>query len=107
MALSAGGTFADAHEVRCPHGSQLEFPEVSPGIWQLMLVLLIVLIAFGSAKLPKVMGDLAEGLKNFKTGVRDGSQECKRPSLEGPEHRDRQSLAEAERTDREPLIRGR
>lgn len=41
------------------------------GIWQVILVLAIVLIIFGAGKLPRVMGDLAKGVKNFKSGLKD------------------------------------
>jgi sec-independent protein translocase protein TatA len=44
---------------------------MSIGIWQVVLVLLIVLILFGAGKLPKVMGDVAKGVKNFKTGLKE------------------------------------
>lgn len=44
---------------------------MSVGIWQIVLILLIVLIIFGAGKLPKVMGDLAKGVKSFKTGLKD------------------------------------
>ena len=39
------------------------------GIWQIVLILLVVLLLFGAGKLPKVMGDMGKGLKNFKDGV--------------------------------------
>ena len=42
---------------------------MSIGIWQIVLILLIVLIVFGSGKLPKVMEDLAKGLKSFREGM--------------------------------------
>lgn len=42
---------------------------MSIGIWQVVLILLIVLILFGAGKLPKVMGDLAKGVRNFKKGL--------------------------------------
>ena len=42
---------------------------MSIGIWQVVLVLLIVLILFGAGKLPKVMGDVASGVKNFTASV--------------------------------------
>ena len=35
------------------------------------IVLLIVLLVFGAGKLPRVMGDLAMGLKSFKAGMRE------------------------------------
>lgn len=44
---------------------------MSIGVWQVVLVLLIVLILFGAGKLPKVMGDVAKGVKNFKQGLKD------------------------------------
>lgn len=40
-------------------------------IWHWIIVLLIVLLLFGAGKLPKVMGDLAKGIKNFKAGLKD------------------------------------
>lgn len=50
---------------------------MSIGIWQVVLVLLIVLILFGAGKLPKVMGDVAKGVKNFKTGLKDEDEDEK------------------------------
>ena len=44
---------------------------MSIGIWQVVLILLIVLIVFGAGKLPKVMGDVASGVKNFRKGMKD------------------------------------
>lgn len=44
---------------------------MSIGIWQVVLILAIVLILFGAGKLPKVMGDVAKGIKNFKSGMKD------------------------------------
>lgn len=41
------------------------------GVWQVVLILLIVLVIFGAGKLPKVMGDLGKGIKNFKGGLAD------------------------------------
>jgi sec-independent protein translocase protein TatA len=47
---------------------------MSIGIWQVVLVLLIVLIMFGAGKLPRVMGDVAKGVKNFKAGLREDEE---------------------------------
>ena len=57
------------------------------GVWQVALILLIVVILFGAGKLPRVMGDVAKGIKTFKAGMKDeiadaGSvpaEEVKRP----------------------------
>jgi len=48
---------------------------MSIGIWQVVLILLIVLILFGAGKLPKVMGDVAKGVKNFKSGLKDDDED--------------------------------
>ncbi len=39
--------------------------------WQILLVVLLFLLLFGRGKLPQLMGDLAEGIKNFKSGIKD------------------------------------
>ena len=44
---------------------------MSIGIWQVVLILLIVVIIFGAGKLPQVMGDVAKGVKSFKSGLKD------------------------------------
>ena len=44
---------------------------MSIGIWQVVLILMIVLIIFGAGKLPRVMGDVAKGIKSFKSGMKD------------------------------------
>ena len=49
-------------------------------IWHWIIVLLIVLLLFGAGKLPKVMGDLAKGIKNFKAGLKDGEEEDAAPA---------------------------
>ncbi|WP_372399394.1 twin-arginine translocase TatA/TatE family subunit [Azospirillum sp. HJ39] len=45
-------------------------------IWHWIIVLLIVLLLFGAGKLPKVMGDLAKGVKSFKAGLQDDSDDA-------------------------------
>jgi sec-independent protein translocase protein TatA len=45
----------------------------SLSIWHILLVLVAVLIIFGAGKLPKVMHDLAKGIKSFKEGLNDDS----------------------------------
>lgn len=39
--------------------------------WHWVLVLLVVLILFGAGKIPRVMGDVAKGIKNFKAGLKE------------------------------------
>lgn len=40
-------------------------------IWHWVIVLVIVLLLFGAGKLPRLMGDMAKGVKAFKQGLKD------------------------------------
>ena len=42
---------------------------MTPSIWQLLIVLVIVLLLFGRGKIPQLMGDMAKGIKSFKKGM--------------------------------------
>ena len=35
----------------------------------------IILILFGAGKIPRVMGDVAKGIKSFKAGMKEGENE--------------------------------
>ncbi len=43
---------------------------MSVGIWQLVLILIIVFVLFGAGKLPTMMGDLGKGIRNLKEGLK-------------------------------------
>ena len=72
---------------------------MSIGPWQILLILVIVLIIFGAGKLPRVAGDLAKGIKNFKKGMSDDSEaetananksvEADKSTAEAPVERDK------------------
>ncbi|WP_428246897.1 twin-arginine translocase TatA/TatE family subunit [Ferrovibrio sp.] len=49
-------------------------------IWHWLLVLVVILILFGAGKLPKVAGDLASGIKNFRKGMKEEPEEAKDPA---------------------------
>lgn len=44
------------------------------GLWEILVILVIVLVIFGAGKLPKVMGDLGAGIRNFKSNLSDGAK---------------------------------
>ena len=48
-----------------------------PGGWEWLLILAIVLVIFGAGKLPKVMGDMGKGVKNFKKGLNEPNDDDK------------------------------
>ena len=39
------------------------------GVWQWVIVLVLVLLLFGAGKIPRLMGDVAKGVKAFKKGL--------------------------------------
>jgi sec-independent protein translocase protein TatA len=43
----------------------------SMSIWHWLILLVIVLLLFGAGKVPKLMGDMAKGIKAFKEGMKD------------------------------------
>ena len=43
-------------------------------IWHWLIVLLIVVMVFGTKKLRKMGGDLGGAVKGFKDGMKDGGQ---------------------------------
>jgi len=44
---------------------------MSLGWPEILLIALVVFLLFGAGKLPRLMGDLAEGVKAFKKGLKD------------------------------------
>lgn len=44
---------------------------MSPSIWQILIVVLLVVLLFGRGKISALMGDMAKGIKAFKKGMSD------------------------------------
>jgi sec-independent protein translocase protein TatA len=40
-------------------------------IWHLLVVVLVIMLVFGTKRLPGTMEDLAKGVKAFKRGLKD------------------------------------
>jgi sec-independent protein translocase protein TatA len=49
-------------------------------IWHWLIVLVVVLLLFGRGKIPELMGDFAKGIKSFKKGMADDSEETAAPA---------------------------
>ena len=52
----------------------------SIGIWQIAIVAVLVVLLFGRGKISELMGDLAKGIKNFKTGLSEDETETAEPA---------------------------
>jgi sec-independent protein translocase protein TatA len=48
---------------------------MGPSLWQLLIVLVIVLLLFGTKKLRNLGGDLGSAIKSFRGAVKDGGTE--------------------------------
>jgi sec-independent protein translocase protein TatA len=56
-------------------------------IWHWLIVLAVVLVLFGgSGKISSLMGDVAKGIKSFKKGLAEESDEDKEAELKSLEH---------------------
>ena len=40
----------------------------------MIIHLVIIVILFGAGKIPRVMGDIAKGIKSFKAGMKEGEE---------------------------------
>tara|TARA_A100000164_G_C21364797_1_gene521478 strand:- start:172 stop:387 length:216 start_codon:yes stop_codon:yes gene_type:complete len=42
---------------------------MSPSLWQIAVVIILVVLLFGRGKISSLMGDVAKGIKSFKKGM--------------------------------------
>ena len=48
---------------------------MSIGFWQIAIVVVLVVLLFGRGKISDLMGDVAKGIKSFKKGMKDPTQD--------------------------------
>lgn len=41
------------------------------GPFEIILILIVAILLFGAGRIPRVMEDLAKGIKSFKAGLKD------------------------------------
>jgi sec-independent protein translocase protein TatA len=54
-------------------------------VWHWLIVLLIVVLVFGTKKLKNIGADLGGAVKGFKDGVKDGSTPAGDPAAPAPQ----------------------
>ncbi len=54
------------------------------GVWELVLIFLVVMVFFGAKRIPVIGRGLGEGIRNFKRGLRDGEDKPDDRTLEEP-----------------------
>ena len=52
----------------------------SLSIWHWIVVIAVVLLLFGRGKISDLMGDVAQGIKDFKKGMQDDTKEPEKPA---------------------------
>lgn len=58
----------------------------SLSIWHWLIIAVVVLVAFGGAgKIPRMMGDMAKGIKAFKSGMREDEDQVAQPPATTPQ----------------------
>ena len=53
------------------------------GIWELLLILAIVILIFGTKKMRNLGGDLGAALRNFKGAMKEGDADSERKREDG------------------------
>ena len=48
------------------------------GIWEVVIIIAIVLILFGSTKIPQLMRGMGSGIHEFKKGLKEGEKEAEK-----------------------------
>lgn len=68
-------------------------------IWQLLIILLIVVVLFGTKKLRNIGGDLGGAIKNFRQSMKEGE-------LEAEEEAAKSTQAQSIKDDNGKIIEG-
>ncbi len=59
---------------------------MGPSWWQILIVLVLFVLLFGRGKISDLMGDVAKGIKSFKTGMADDGDDAAEPEPKVIEH---------------------
>ena len=46
------------------------------GGWEILVIVLVVVLLFGSAKIPQLMRGMGSGINEFKKGLKEGEQDA-------------------------------
>ena len=49
----------------------------SLGLWEIVLIVLVIVLLFGGKKIPELMKGLGKGVKSFKEGMKDVENDVK------------------------------
>ena len=55
----------------------LNYAFAMPGMGELVIIFLIVLVLFGAGKIPKIAKDIGSGIREFKKSIKDEPEDKK------------------------------
>jgi sec-independent protein translocase protein TatA len=47
------------------------------GTWEILIIVLVIVLLFGSTKIPQLMRGMGSGINEFKKGLKEGEQQAK------------------------------
>jgi sec-independent protein translocase protein TatA len=68
------------------------------GPWEIFMILIVVLLLFGAGRLPTIMGDVAKGIKTFKSGLKDEDVAQKDAEKKRITHASEQHVSETQKS---------
>jgi len=69
---------------------------MSPGIWQILLVVVLLVLLFGRGKISDLMGDVAKGIKSFKKGISEEDKPAAPETAKSIDHEPAQTVKAGE-----------
>lgn len=72
------------------------------GAWEIIIIVLVGLLLFGTKRIPELMRNMGKGVHAFKQGVEDAKAEINKPVAKGVAQADKPE-AQAAEADREPV----
>jgi len=73
-------------------------------IWQLLILLAVVILIFGTKKLKNVGGDIGSAIKSFKSAVKDGDADADADAAQNKVEQDEGSTANTESVKKEDKV---
>lgn len=70
------------------------------GVWEIVLIALVVLLFFGGRKIPELMKGLGKGVKSFKEGMTEVEKELNAPVSESRTSSSRQAVSDTEQSQK-------
>ena len=68
------------------------------GLWEILIIALIILLIFGGRKIPELMKGLGKGVKSFKAGMAEAEKDLQdiKKDIDKPEDKPEEQAPKAE-----------